>query len=441
MARGDYNATVDWGASGRTDEYWADLVDPWTLSVIRNNVQFIPEETSVTYGLYTDNLVEATITIANDTYFHDKKRCLIRLWHQCTLPSGEWDQEPLGTFFVNDDPASYKYGLQKQVLKCYGPVYRLTQDNFANDYIRKAGETVEGGIRSGMDFCTFQNTSNLYEVGPDVNAYKVHTRDVWFQIGENRAESYRTICGWCGWILWYDDYGKIRIDKYYEPKDRPIMYTFEPGVNCTYEAGYSISREGDVYNRVIAWWSRDKVPTHPRKNGDGSYAKDSEGKTIYDNDDNFGLSDRVTIDLPQSHENSADAMGRLQTYVLQVTQPCSHDDLSLQATQYLNEHCGDIQYIEISHVGIPWLRPGHVVSYQNTTDNKEGVNYICEITQISISSLGPGMKCSTKLKVITQAPLPTDVFKRKATWSDVGTIQCQGLLLYTHYQVSKGVFK
>lgn len=435
-----YSTTPDWGASGRLDEYWADLIDPWTLGVVRSGFNFVPDDTSVTYGNYTDNLSEATIKMANDTYIIENQKCMVRLWHRTSLPTGESIEEILGTFFVANDPAEYKYKLETRSLQCYGPVYRLTQDSFADDYLRKMGETIEGGIRGGIDFCTFGHSSDLYKTTSSVDTYRVHTRDVWFQKGTNRAEAYRTICGWAGWELKQSDEGEIVIDKFVEPNQRPIKYTFEAGVNCTYEAGYTMSRDGDIYNRVVAWWSRDRIPTHARKNPDGSYAKNGNGDTIYDNDDDFGLSDRVVIDLPEGHINSAQMMGRLQTYTMQVTEPCSHDDLQLKATQFSNDHCDDVYFIEISHVGIPTLRAGDVVSYQNTTDKEEGVNYICEVTQISINSLSPGMMCHSKLKVLTEAPLPTDAFEQNVSWSKVGTTQIYRLMNYTHYQISKGAF-
>ena len=129
-----------------------------------------------------------------------------------------------------------------------------------------------------------------------------------------------------------------------------MKYTFEAGSNCVYVPGVDISdTSADAVNRVLAYFSRSSKQDDPEK----------------DNYDPYPLTDSVWVDLPEGHKFSYERIGRRRSYVMKLTEPCSHEELTAKAKRYLDENCGSVQYYEIEHVSIPTLRTGDVVRYIN----------------------------------------------------------------------------
>ena len=356
---------MDWGMSGRRDSYRFAIVDPFTLEEI-GELEAIPESSKLTYGYYTDNYASATIK-APGTY----DRGLVRIEHTVSLPDGTSETEVLGTFFV--DSAETDGGIiPEQTLTCYSTLWRLSQDYLNVDFVRKQGQTVEGGIRA---LCTAEGATLI--TSPEIDTAATHTKDIRFAAGDNRLESLNTYCGWKSWELAVDGYGRQVLREYVQPQYKSVSYRFEAGENCVYLPQEKETFTGDICNRVVARWSREKAP---------------------DPDDGLGLSDVVTADLLTTSPMSYEVCGRRITHVLDLDEAVSHAELQQVANDYLAQHDAAIRYLEIEHVGIPNLRAGDVVVYVNPRESDEAL--LCEVTQMDISSLSPLMMTRSKLKVI-----------------------------------------
>ena len=357
---------MDWGQSGRVDSYRFAMVDPFSLIEIAE-FEVDAKSCSINYGCYTDNYSSATIK-APDTYSDG----LVRIEHIVTLPDGTEEREVLGTFFVDSCEKDIQAGYVEQTLTCYSTLWRLSQEYLDRDLVRKAGQTVEGGIRA---LCTAEGATLI--TMPEIDTATTHTRDIRFASAENRLECLNTYCGWKSWQLTVDDDGRQILQQYINPRYKAAKYTFEAGANCVYLPQEKETFTGDVCNRVVAKWSRESIPSPS---------------------DGFGLSDTVTVDLPSTSPMSYQVCGRRITHVLELDEPVSHAELTATATDYLVSHDAAIRYLEIEHAGIPHLRAGDVVEYLNPLEAEDSL--LCEITQMDISSLGPLMLTKSKLKVI-----------------------------------------
>lgn len=358
----------DWGMSGRRDSYAFTAVDPFTL-MEQGPLDCIPEECSITYGFYTDNRVQATITMLEDSY-REAVGNLIRVSHSVELPDGTTETEVLGTFFIDSAEKEQSAAITKRVCNCYSTMWRLSQDYLASDFVMKKNQACATRLSYLMS-----SEGATVILGAGVTASKVHTQDARFKIGSNRLECSNTYAGWCGWQIDVDDYGRQVINVYTPPELAAPSHFFEDGQNCTYLPAIKETFTGEVCNRVVAMWSREKA---------GS--------------DGLGLSGRQVADLPSGNPYSYEQCGRRITHVLKVKEPMAASDLLKAAKDYLASHDAAIRFLEVEHVGIPNLRAGDTVTYTNA---KAGdFNLLCEVTQMDIRSLGPLMICRSKLKVV-----------------------------------------
>lgn len=359
----------DWGASMRRDEYEFRLVDPLTLNDLGEAFDVEDSGGSITFGTYTDNLYSGSLTIVNE----DTPSQMVRVVHRVKLPDGTSVSEDLATMFVDGSSAYSLGGVVKRSLHGYSSLYRYTQDVLASDFSRTVGDLVIDEVRSLVE----DNGGHLL-VGPGVDESRAHTQAVWFEIGTNIMEVLQQIATWTLAEISVDGYGNVVWNPYIEPMLRPLAYTFEVGRNCTYVDGFTLDDlRAESVNRVIAMFSRESKQ----------------------DDDPYPLSDSVTVDLPDNHSYSFASIGRHKTHVIQVSDPCSHDELQQIAQRYLDENSGNAWTYTIKHVGLPNLRPGDKVRYINLSDGEYDHDAICLITEMDME-LGPLNMCTTKMKKI-----------------------------------------
>lgn len=391
-------SAADWGQSGRRDAYTLLMVDPFTLQETGEAVDMADAGGSITYDIYGDNIYSASLKVEGNL-----PGGLIRVRHSVSLPGGTVADEDLGTLFTVPSDSQVEYRSKESTVKCYSPLYRFTNDVLVRDFVRPAGYNIwseitelvnaEGGLIRRVD-------DALQDGG------RTHTVQVSWPAGTKRSRVLNDLSGWTSSSLGVDDEGWLTWSPYRAPDERGVSYVFEAGSRSVYgePVKYSTNAE-DACNRALAYWSRDKVPTHSRvestdADGTNHYAKGADGKTIQDPDDPYGLSDSAWADLPEWSPYSYEEIGRRATYAERVQDACSHEELRALAERRLAGRHGWYEYYEIQHAGIPGLRVGDVVEYVNDTDHTTGtVDCLCEVTQMKVS-LQPGAWTESKLRVV-----------------------------------------
>ena len=360
---------MDWGASGRRDTYRFTAVDPFSLDELFD-VDCVPSSCGVTFGYYTDNKVQADVRMAEESYQRMRGN-LIRIGHTVEMADGNSVTEVLGTFFIDSAEKDKATAGEFRECNCYSTMWRLSQSLLTADHVFHVGDSCSAGLSRLME-----GGGSTVILGEGV-ASKTHTVDGRFPMLANRLECANEYAGWCGWQVGVDDYGRQTVNGYLPPADRAPSYRFEDGGNCTYLPKLRESYTGELVNEVLAVWSREKVP---------------------DPDDGFGLSGRAYVKLDSANPYSYERCGVRMTGALEFREPKSDADLLKAAQDYLDQHDAAIRYLEIEHVGIPHLRAGDTVLYTNASAGE--YNVLCEITQMSIGSLGPLMLTKSKLKVV-----------------------------------------
>lgn len=352
---------IDWGASGREDSFELYLVDPFELTDTKK-VEFEPSGTSITWGYYTDTKASATIEVLDDL----AEDSMLRIYHNCTV-GGNVLREILGTFFVSQTNMTATYGRIKRSFDAYSALLRHHEDYLMTVHDYGPGDNVSGIIQEiveadgGHLVCTANAPTD-----------RVHTMDIHWDIGTNKLTMLNTMAGWINGQIGVTDKGEVQLDYYYAPSDKQAQYAFRAGANCIYKPSFTTSEsEGDVYNRVLYYYSTDEA------------------------------SGSAVANLESSHTFSYERIGRHVTYAEQLDEAMEESELEYKAQTYLEEHCGGAVYYEIEHAGIVGLRPGMVVTYQNTTDYTSEINATCLITEMSVNALSPMLMTTTKMRALS----------------------------------------
>ena len=351
---------TDWGASGRTDEYSFFRVDPYTLANIEE-IDVDAENSSITWGLDTDNRVSATLHVLNDVV----KDSMVRIVHTVEA-DGDTSTRTLATLFPETNGTSSTFGTADRAINCYGALWRHSHDYLRTDHAYGPGDNCIGVIKEIVE----ADGGQLYVHG-DAPVERTHTKDLFWGVGTNKLEMIETIAGWIDAEIGVTPDGMVSVRAYVPPGRKPVSFEFVEGANCLYEPGieWEDTRD-DAINRVIAFYSTDEE------------------------------SDTACADLDPGHPYSAERIGRKKTYVMELSEPCTHEELVAKATNYLNEHAGSQVYIEITHAGVPGLECGQVVTYTNSIDYPDPISARFLVTEMSIDSLGPGCMTRTKMRWI-----------------------------------------
>lgn len=367
---------VDWGMSGRRDSYSAVLCDPRTLATV-GEIEINPEGTDLTWQYASDNYVQATVKVEKGERPEvGGRRMLVGIDWTVSIPAaGYASTRRLATMFVTDESARTLRGRIQRDLSCYGALYALNADSLSADYARYTGQSVFDELRElveggGMQLVADDTVSTIG---------LTHTHNVLHPLGSNRGERAVEVAAWMGCVLGCTPQGQVELSRVRDDPSQPVSYEFVVGSNCTCTEGDDLSRDDAPINRVVAYYSREQKPR---------------------DDDGFPLTDCVVVDLQEGAEYSYTRRGWRSTYVMQVSDPCSHAELERQAQLYLDQHCGSDWTVQIEHVGIPGLRVGDYVRYQNYRDHTYDLDVKCIVTEISTSSLTPVMMCKTKMAML-----------------------------------------
>ena len=362
---------TDWAKSGRVDTFSCHLVNPFSLSDVRE-VAIDGSKCSLSWGYYTDNRVSGKIVLAKGEDFEEGEVAQMVRLRQTTKVDGQVFSRILATMFVKSAELNIEGGVKTRTLNCYGTLYRFTQDELIDDFQCVSGANIIGEMSA---FVTDRGGS-VY-VDPDVDKTRVHSVTTGlFELGSTISSCMNTIAGWANLEVSDTPYGEVRISNYILPANKGVAYTYREGSSCVRLPGitHSDNRGNSRYNRVLAYFSRESKQ----------------------DDDPYPLTDRAVATLGEGSPYSYQRCGRWCSHVEKVTDPCSHDDLKLKAQRILGENSGSIEYIEIEAIDVHDVTAGCCVNYV-----EDGSTVKCLVTQIETKSgLTPGMPCSLKLKVV-----------------------------------------
>lgn len=350
---------IDWGHYGRVDSYEVWTVDPFTLSEVAK-VDFDASGSKVTWAYYTDTKATASIAVVDAL----AKDSMLRVKHTVNVGGVDYS-EVMGTFFASSKSMDAVSGRISRSMDCYSALLRHQKDYLMTVHNYVPGDNVSGIIKEIVE----ADGGQVY-FEQDAPTDRVHTMDMHWDIGQNKLEMINLLAGWINGQIGVTDYGQISLARYRAPSDKPVSWTFEAGANCIYLPGISTSEdEGDVYNRVICYYSTDE--------GEASY----------------------TATLDPAHPYSYERIGRHVTETIELNEVAEQSELESKAIGSLEEHCGGAIYYSIEHAGIPNLRPGMVVRYVNEEDYTSRIDARCLITEMSVDALSP--MCMTKTKMRT----------------------------------------
>lgn len=351
---------VDWGRSGRIDEYECWLVDPFTLED-KSKVDIDADSSSITYAYYTDTQYSATIHVLDDL----AKDSMLRIKHIVTIDGIRYGEE-MGTFFVKSKSMDVRHGMVDRSMDCYSTLLRHSDDTLVRVHNYGPGDNVSGIIQEVVE-----SDGGMLVFGPDAPTDRLHTMDIHWEIGHNKLDMIKTEASWINGEISATSHGEVQLDRYTIPSDRPDQWTFEAGVNCIYLPGFTSSEdEDDVYNRAHFYYSTDE-------------------KTAY-----------FFADLDPTHPYSYERIGRHVTYTEKLSEEVTDEELGDKAVGFLQEHSGGAIYYEIEHAGIPGLKPGMMVRYINESDYTSRIDQRCLVTEMSISSLNPMCMTKTKMRAV-----------------------------------------
>lgn len=356
-----YIPNVDWGSHWRRDVYVCKLVDPFTL-VTTGEVDIDAGSSSITYALDTDTKSTASIAVLDDL----AKDSMIRIVHTITVGGEEYVEE-MGTFFAQSKSMDAESGRVSRDMECYSTLLRHKNDYLMSVHNYMPGDNVSEIIREIVE----ADGGHLV-TGPGAPTDRVHTQDMHWQIGTNKLEMITSLAGWIGGEIGVTDHGEVELSIASDPYMIEPAYTFEEGEKSVYLKGVTTSEdEGDVYNRAVYYYSTDS----------GSAS--------------------ATAVLDKTHPYSYERIGRNETYVEELNEETTQEELLSMATSFLNSHSGGSVYYTIEHAGVPWLRPGMKVRYKNPYDYTGGIDSLCVISEMSVDSLSPMCMTKTKMRALT----------------------------------------
>lgn len=356
----------DWGASGRIDRFSASLVDPFTLATLRTDLGVDWAGSSVQWDYTGDNVATASIKLLDgEDYREGRKSCMVRLMDSIELPDGTKYDLVLGTFFCMYASGESKYGRNDRTLSGYSCLWRHSQDSLRDDFWRAQGYGVVDAIRELV-----QADGGTLTVGAGVPVARTFGSDVWFEAGDGKLGVIKEMSSWIGCEVLPDADGTVLIRPYRHPIYKDEAYTFEAGASCVYKAGMSwSSNRSDLVNRVVYVYTEDEV------------------------------TQTWCADLPDSHRMSYKNLGYHVTQREEVSE-MPEGGVQAAAERLLAQNSVETTPLVIDALLIPGLQVGDVVRYRNGVDWERPLDVRCQVEQINLSGLTPGLMAEYKLNIL-----------------------------------------
>lgn len=358
---------TDWGATGRRDTYSFALVDPHTMQEV-GPLEADAAESSVTFALDSDHMASAKIRRVNWPAGNLGLDRMIRVTHTATAADGTQAREVLGTFFPSIPKRTAKNGTALEDVECVSALAALSQDVTDDTFHAPAGSNVVGNIRRLVSYA-----GRPLSVAPGVDTARLHTVDIFREKGENRLDFVREYAGWIGCTISPAPSGAVSLEPKVQANTQQPVYRFADTAAGVHVAGFSLSVPDAPLNHVLAWWSSDTATP-------------------------WGYSGRAVADLPATSPFSFESMGRRFSESLEVTEPCSPEELQGRASEHLVANAAAAT-VEITHASVPGLMVGDIVTFSDSSADVSPVIYTCRIKQMEMT-LGPFCLCRTTLEIL-----------------------------------------
>ncbi|MDR3052864.1 MAG: hypothetical protein LBU48_03250 [Coriobacteriales bacterium] len=234
--------TIDWRKGNREDICYGVLVDPVNLDKEFERVDI--GEFSISSNYYTDERVSGQISPPPS--FRPVGNRLLRIYMESTAQNGERAKTELGTFFMRRTQTTLSKGAKVRDIELHSTIWKYVNDWCLADYLWPAGTDALAALMSQRNK-TIGTIDDIRGVKP------VRLREpVAWQSGTNALKIANWFADYLGAeALNVDTHGRIFITPYILPDKRPVVWTFEDGVNCMYVDEYIVdSNEDDIPNYV-----------------------------------------------------------------------------------------------------------------------------------------------------------------------------------------------
>lgn len=354
---------TDWASSDRHDTFRAYLIDPFTLTTVRE-VPFDAAGSSFDAALGGANVTGAKVKLEEGEDYRDGGRSLmVRLTDHVEADGTEYDRT-FGTFFVESPDSNSRFGRVSRTLSCYSALWRFSKSHLDSDLTYPAHTRIADIVRYVVE-----QDGGMVRFAPDAPVLAECQGNVWFELGALKADVLATLCSWMWCDLVPDDDGVLLVRPIVNPSTAAPSYVFEAGKNCVYKPGISWgTNRGELINRVIFVLSA---------NGQGA---------------------RAVSRLPAASPSSFENTGVWRDEVVVVSEVPA-GGLQNAADSYLAQRSAEALTIEVEHVDVPTLRVGDVVRYINSKDHTAPVNVVGQLVQTGIGSLRPGCMTHSKIQI------------------------------------------
>lgn len=375
----------DYLASGRTDEYWYDMVGINDLKVIGrlNGVT----GGQITWDYDSDLKVSGRLDVADAKFVNN---CLIRVWLGSRMPTDKkttWVE--LCTCFASTEQGHYENGKYSGTIQLRGVLARFADDVLECDYTHAKGASVLGRYRSMFRWLGGKYT---WEGLEDTTFSKTKV----FEFGSSAMEPMQHIADCVGGQLTCDTHGYVVLKNYVSPSKRPCVYRVKAD-------GTSVTLAGVDESYTLAGTTNRYAVRH-RYNW--KY-EDSEGKTKTIERTIYGLAEskstwstayqkvgRYVTETWDRDTISTKIADNTSTAVRDASEAIAKKELNELAARWLNTAATTYRYYTFRTCTYLPFMIGDVIGFQYDKINVEGI-----VTRIDYD-LKPGCPMTVEIRKV-----------------------------------------
>ena len=257
-------AALNWLESGRTDEFWYDMVDINSLKVMGKLEGVTGGQVSWDYN--SDLKVSGTLQVTN-AYFVNN--CLIRVWlgaRPANSSKTTWVE--LCTCLASTESGHYENGRYSGTINLRGVLARFLDDVLEENYTHGKGNSAYARYKAMFKWLGGKWDWRGVE---DKNFSKTRV----FEFGSSAMEPMQHIADTVGGQLTCDTHGRVLMQKYTSPGAKPVSYSIKAD-------GYSVILNGIDEEYGLAGTTNRYAVRYQYKwvrfVADGTYAADTTDK-------------------------------------------------------------------------------------------------------------------------------------------------------------------